>query len=196
MRDSLLPLLAAIVLASGCGAAVPATEVQQLPVAGELALGPGDTFDVRVFGEADLTNTYRVGDDGTIDYPLIGQIRVEGMEPHQAAEFIAEKLREKFLKHPQVSILVKEQPSKKVTIIGQVAKPGTFAFQPNMNVVEAITIAGGFTPIAARNKTTITRLQQGQKVAIEVPVADIGEGKAKNVAVRPGDIISVPERIF
>jgi polysaccharide export outer membrane protein len=189
---------ALLVSASGCGATAPQpnSAEAQLQVPGELALGPGDTFDVRVFGESDLSATYRLGDDGTIDYPLIGQIRLEGMEPHEAGQLIATKLGERFLKHPQVSILVKEQPSKRVTVIGQVAKPGWFSFEPNMSVVQAITLAGGFTPIAAKNKTTITRIAQGQKVAIEVPVADIGEGKARNVLVRPGDIISVPERIF
>ena len=166
------------------------------PLEGELALGQGDTFDVRVFSEPDLSSTYRVDADGTIDYPLIGQLHVEGLEPHDVANLISTKLAEKFLKHPQVSVLVKDQPSKKIVIIGQVAKPGTYAFVSNMSVVEAITLAGGFTPIAAKNKTTITRTEKGQKISLEVEVAEIGEGKAKNVPVRPGDIISIPERLF
>jgi len=189
--------LAVLLLAlAGCGQPPVVPDAQKVLIAGELALGPGDLFDVRVFGEAELSNTYRVSADGTIDYPLIGQIRVEGLEPHQAAAKIADLLREKYLKHPQVSILVKDQPSKKITVIGQVAKPGTFSFAANMNVVEAITLAGGFTPYAAKNRTTITRVERGQKSSFEVPVADIGEGKARNVILRPGDIISVPERIL
>jgi polysaccharide export outer membrane protein len=63
-------------------------------------------------------------------------------------------------------------------------------------VVEAITVAGGFTPMAAKNDTTVTRSESGKKTIVKVPVADIGEGKAKNVYLRPGDIISVPERLF
>lgn len=168
----------------------------QTPLPGELTLGPGDIFDVRVFGEADLSSTYRVGDNGTIDYPLIGQIRVEGLEPHQAAQYIASQLAAKYLKHPQVSILVKEQSSKKIIVIGQVAKPGTYPFTVSMSVIEAITVAGGFTPMAAKNNATVTRMEGGKKVALEVRVADIGEGKAKNISLRPGDIISVPERLF
>ena len=166
------------------------------PTPGERSLGPDDTFDVRVFGEPELSSTYRVGVDGTIDYPLIGQLRVEGLEPHQAANLIANKLAEKYLKNPQVSILVRDQPSKKVTVIGQVARPGTFSFSANMNIVELITVAGGFTPIAAKNETTITRTEGGKKISLKVPVGAIGEGKAKNILVRPGDIVSVPERIF
>jgi polysaccharide export outer membrane protein len=180
----------------GCGAPIQQVEQPAVTLQGELALGPGDTFDVRVFGEPDLTGTYRVADDGTIDYPLIGQIKLEGMEPHDAATFVATKLKEKYLRHPQVSILVKEQPSKKINVIGQVAKPGTYAYESNMSIIEAISKAGGFTPIAARNKTTITRIDHGNKVTVEAAVADIGEGRAQNVSLRPGDIISVPERIF
>ncbi|HVQ24116.1 MAG TPA: SLBB domain-containing protein, partial [Planctomycetota bacterium] len=86
--------------------------------------------------------------------------------------------------------------SKKVYIIGQVSKPGTLTYTPSMSVVEAITLAGGFTALAAKNDTTVTRLERGEKTTTKIPVADISEGKAKNVYVRPGDIISVPERIF
>ena len=202
------PLRLAVLLSAGCLHSPPITEnnrVTQGPAdpvpasvttQGELSLGPGDTFEIHVFGEPDLSNTYRVGVDGSIDYPLIGRLLVVGMDPHQVAEIITTKLGDKFLKNPYVSILVKDQPSKRITIIGQVTRPGTFPFAANMNIVEAITLAGGFTPIASRNKISITRSEAGQKISLEVPVAEIGEGKARNVPLRPGDIISVPERLF
>ena len=76
------------------------------------------------------------------------------------------------------------------------ATPGTYSYVPSMSVVEAITVAGGFTGLAAKNDTTITRSELGKKTIVRVPVADIGEGKAPNVYLRPGDIISIPERIF
>jgi polysaccharide export outer membrane protein len=65
-----------------------------------------------------------------------------------------------------------------------------------MSVVEAITVAGGFTPLAAKNDTTLTRSEQGKKTTVKIPVEAIGEGRARNVYLRPGDIISVPERLF
>jgi protein involved in polysaccharide export with SLBB domain len=182
----------------GCGHAPPAT-ADTTPAAstlGELALGPGDTFDIRVFGEQELSNTYRVDREGTIDYPLLGQLKVEGMDPHDLATLIQKRLAEKFLKNPQVSILMREQPSKKVTVIGQVARPGTYPFQANMTIIDAIALASGFTPIAAKNRVTIKRLENGEEKVLGVAVADIGESKAPNVPVRPGDVISVPERIF
>lgn len=176
--------------------AISTTPVDSVPPDNEFALSPGDTFDVRVFGEPDMTGTYRVAPDGTIDFPLIGQVMVEGLLPHDLTRKLEDRLRDGYLRNPHVSILIKEQTSKKIIIIGQVVRPGTFSYAPNMNIVEAITVAGGFTAIAAKNSTTVTRIEQGKKVSMRVPVADISEGKVGNYFVRPGDIISVPERIF
>jgi polysaccharide export outer membrane protein len=196
-RLSLIRIAPVAIVLAGCPRPPEASfEVSQISPASELALGPGDIFEVHVFGEPDLSGTYKVASDGTIDYPLIGQVRVEDLVPHQAATLITGKLAEKYLKSPQVSILVKEQTSKKIIVIGQVAHPGTFPFASNMTIVEAITVAGGFTPIASKNHISITRVEAGRKISIEVPVAEIGEGKAKNVLLRAGDIISVPERLF
>jgi polysaccharide export outer membrane protein len=168
-----------------------------LPGPVDTSLGVGDSFEVRVFGEQDLSGQYRVGSEGNIDFPLVGVVHVEGLDAQGAAKAIADKLREgHYLRTPQVTVLVKEQTSKKVYVLGQVGHPGTFSYTPSMSVVEAITVAGGFTGLAAKNDTTITRSREGRKTIVRAPVADIGEGKAPNVYLEPGDIISVPERIF
>jgi polysaccharide export outer membrane protein len=195
LRTALLPWFIAAGVACGPSTTTVVEQPPAVPVA-DTTLGVGDTFDVRVFGENDLSGTYRVGAEGTITFPLAGVIKVEGLEPQLVAKRIAERLSEGILRNPQVTVLVKEQTSKKIMILGQVSKPGTFTYTPSMSVVEAITVAGGFTPIAAKNDTTITRSELGKKTTVKVPVADIGEGKAKNVYLRPGDIISVPERLF
>lgn len=184
---------------AACGPAASRTviepPVQNVTV--DTSLGVGDSFDVRVFGEADLSGTYKVGSEGNINFPLIGLVRVEGLDSQACAKLLADRLRQgKYLRDPQVTVLIKEQGSKKIYILGQVGHPGTFSYTPSMSVVEAITAAGGFTPLAAKNDTTITRSADGKKVTMRVPVADIGEGKATNVLLRPGDIISVPERLF
>ena len=166
------------------------------PAIADTTLGVGDTFEVRVFGEADLSGAYRVGAGGSITFPLAGEIKVEGLDPQGAAKAIAARLADGILRNPQVSVLVKDQTSKKIVVMGQVNKPGTFSYAPSMTILEAITMAGGFTPISAKNDTSITRLDKTGKTTTKIPVADIGEGKAKNVYVRPGDIISVPERLF
>jgi polysaccharide export outer membrane protein len=192
MRKLLLLLLFA-----GCGpTTTTVVETPVVPPQPDTSFGVGDSFDVRVFGEPDLSGTYKVGAEGTITFPLVGEVKVEGLDPQKVAKLLADKLREGILRDPQVTVLAKEQTSKKIYILGQVSHPGTFSYTPSMSVVEAITVAGGFTAVAAKNDTTITRSEQGKKTTVKVPVADIGEGKARNVYLRPGDIISVPERIF
>ena len=192
-------IIIACALLGACGPATSRTVIEApvVPLSVDTSLGVGDSFEVRVFGEADLTGVYRVGAEGNINFPLVGVVHVEGLDPQAAAKSIGDKLREgKFLRDPQVTVLIKEQTSKKIYILGQVGHPGTFTYTPSMSVVEAITVAGGFTGLAAKNDTTITRSQQGKKTIVRVPVADIGEGRASNVYLKPGDIISVPERIF
>jgi polysaccharide export outer membrane protein len=186
-----------LVLLIGCGPATK-TVVEQPAVApiADTRLDVGDTFDVRVYGEADLSGMYRVSAEGTINMPLAGTIKVQGLDPPEAGKRIAERLADGILRDPQVTVLVREMQSKKIIIIGQVAKPGTFSFTPSMTVVEAITVAGGFTGLAAKNDTTVTRTESGKKTIVRVPVEQIGEGKAKNLYLKPGDIINVPERIF
>src|SRR5262245_13275873 len=99
----------------------------------DTTLGIGDTFEVRVFGETDLSGLYRVGGEGSITFPLVGEIAVEGLEPQEVAKRIAGKLAQGILRNPQVNVFVKEQTSKKIYIMGQVAKPGTIAYTPSMN---------------------------------------------------------------
>lgn len=197
MRYRCFPLLFPLI-ALGCGPKNSgASDVSSVQIpAADTTLGIGDTFEVRVFGEQDLSGVYKVGAEGTISFPLAGQIKVVGLEPQAVASEIAERLRQGILRSPQVTVLVKEQTSKKVYVLGQVQRPGTFNFTPSMSVVEAITVAGGFTPLAAKNDTTVTRVESGKKMVTKVPVDDIGIGKAKNLYLQPGDIISVPERLF
>jgi protein involved in polysaccharide export with SLBB domain len=190
------PLLVCALVA--CGPSTRTVVEQPVPqLSVDTSLGIGDNFDVRVFGEGDLSGSYKVGSEGNINFPLLGVLHVDGLDAQAVAKLIADRLREgSFMRDPQVTVLIKEQTSKKIYILGQVGKPGTFTYTPSMNVVEAITVAGGFTGMAAKNDTTITRSEAGKKTVVRVPVADIGEGKAPNVYLRPGDIISVPERIF
>jgi len=163
----------------------------------DTTLGSGDVFDVRVYGEKDLSNTYRVESDGTIDYPLIGSVSVEGKTPGEVKVLLETMLIEgEFLKNPQVSILVKEYNSKKISVFGQVKKPGTFPYQDGMTVVEAVSKAGGFTSMAKENNTTLIRVVDGVKKKFKLPVEAIGQGRASNFVLRPGDIVFVPERIF
>ncbi len=195
-------LLALALAASACAARphTPAAPppASSTPVA-ELAattLGAGDVFEVRVFQEPELSGAYQVGPQGDIIFPLCKRVVVGGLTANGAAEKLRACLSEGFMRNPQVSVLVKEYNSKKVFVFGEVQKPGTFAFQDGMSIVQALTLAGGFTRNAAQNNTSVTRLVNGQEVKSKVNVQDIALGKAPNVTLEPGDIVYVPESMF
>lgn len=159
-------------------------------------IGPGDVFEVHVYQEKELSGTYRVAPDGNIDFPLIGLLKVDGLTPGQVADLIRGGLREGFIRDPNVNVFVKEFNSKKVFVLGEVVKPGTFRFEESMNIIQAITVAGGFTDRASKNGTVVTRVEGGLEKRIGVPVEDISEGRSPNFFLKPGDIVFVPESVL
>lgn len=165
-------------------------------ISAEDRVGIDDVFDVRVYGEAELTGTYRVATDGTIDYPLTGRLSVSGLRSGEIQELLVNKLKDRFLKDPQVSVTIKERNSQKIIVFGQVAKPGQVGYYPNMTIVDAIASAGGFTGIAAKNSVNLRREVAGKIQTHIYPVADISEGRSQNVMVLPGDVLVVDERVF
>lgn len=174
----------------------PSTFVAMSTRVGSTTLGAGDIFEVKVYGEPDLSGTFRVSSDGFVNFPMIGKVRVEGLPAIKVEEIIATKLKDGFLKDPQVSVFIKEYNSKKIFVFGEVQKPGTFLYEDNMTIIQAITIAGGFTKLADKNKVSVTRIENNKERHIYLPVEDIGKGKEKNFFLKPGDIIFVPESLF
>ena len=159
-------------------------------------LGFDDVFEVRVFGEGELSGMYRVSAEGTIDFPLAGRIRVSGLRIDELQGELVRKLKAGYLKDPQVSVMIKSWNSRKISVLGQVQKPGSVDFFPNMTIVDAIALAGGFTPIADKNTVTLRREVSGKVETKTFPVADISEGRFPNVPVLPGDVVVVEERLF
>ena len=191
--------VAALVGLLGCSAPIttsqPAVDLeQQMYVAA--TLGPGDIFEVRVFRDNDLTGKYRVAPDGSIDFPLIGRVRVEGKTPSEVADALRSALADGYLKNPSVTVFVLQYNSKKVFVLGQVAKPGTYPYEDDMNVVQAITVASGFSDRADENGTIVTRIEGGTEKRYQVPVDKISKGLAPNFTLKPGDIVFVPDSIL
>jgi len=193
-RSASVCLLVGAALACGGPATAPRpTE----PVTSDTRLGVGDLFEVRVFREDDLSSEFRVAPDGTIDFPLIGRVNVVGLQPSEVADRISEGLRQgKFLREPQVSVLVREYNSKRISVVGAVERPGTFPVAPGMTVVQAISQAGGFTPLASRNDVVVTRQVDGELQRYPVAVDAVAEGRQSDILVVPGDIIYIRERVF
>jgi polysaccharide export outer membrane protein len=196
----LLALLIAVVAACRSAASGPAlplpSEAEAHPAPGQAStMGPGDLVEVRVFQEPDHSGIWRVSPEGTIDYPLCGKVELAGRTSSTAADALRECLA-RYLRRPQVSVLIREYNSKKIFVFGEVQKPGTFPYDGEMSIIQAITLAGGFTRTAAQNSTHVTRLVDGQERKIRVPVEDIGVGREKNFLLQPGDIVFVPESFF
>jgi polysaccharide export outer membrane protein len=192
-------LVAALVLATqqGCYDRHPSlsTAGTQGPAA-EDRVGVDDVFEVRVYAEPDLSGNFRVAVDGTVDYPLTGRLSVIGLRGGEIQQLLVAKLKEGFLKNPQITVTVKERNSQKIAVFGQVAKPGQVGYYPNMTIVDAIASAGGFTSIAAKNSVNLRREISGKIETHIYPVADIAEGRSQNVVVLPGDVLVVDERVF
>ena len=197
---ALLLLTIACIACAGCAGQRPLdmpVADEDMLVAPDTTLGPGDVFDVRVYGEKELSKTFRVDSDGSIDFPLVGKLAVLGKTPSEVSALLEQRLIDgEYLRQPQISILVKEYNSKKISVFGQVKKPGTFLFEDGMSVVEAVSKAGGFAQMARADETIVIRDVEGQKKRYTVPVEAIAKGRAPNFFLRAGDIVFVPERIF
>jgi len=161
------------------------------------SLGVDDVFEVKVIGESDLSTSYRISSDGTIDFPYVGRLEVAGLRPGQVQQLLTAKLRDGYLVSPQVSVAVKEWNSRRISVLGQVNKPGKVEYFPRMTIMDAIAAAGGFTALASQNSVKLRRdLKGGQAESNVFRVGDISEGRAPNVMLLPRDVLYVEERIF
>jgi len=181
---------ATVLLASAC-ATVPSPE-PTVVVASPTVLGPEDVFDVQVYLEDSLSGEYRLDSNGDFTFPLLGSIPLAGKTPTEAAELLAAGLSDGFLRAPQVSVTVKEFNSRKISVIGQVYKPGRYGYHEGMTLVEAIALAGGTKDSAVLRAIQVTR-NQDEIERYEVPFKDITRGRAPAFMLVPGDIVFVDE---
>ncbi|MBI2391149.1 MAG: polysaccharide export protein [Deltaproteobacteria bacterium] len=181
----------------GCASA-PVKQPNLPPPVETSSLGPGDVIEVTVYDEPSMSKPFKVAPNGTIDFPLVGTLEIEGKEPQEVAELIKVRLRDgKILKNPSVSVLVKEVNSKKFAVFGQVQKPGQFPMTEGMTVTQAISLAGGFTALADRDRITLNRrVSRAKVVRVVFSVAAITEGKMNDIPLQSGDTIYVEERVF
>jgi polysaccharide export outer membrane protein len=146
-----------------------------------------------VYEEPDLTKTMRVDSNGMISYPLIGNIEVKGSTAKELEGKITELLSRDYLINPQVSVFIKEYA--KISILGQVAKPGAYELKTGLTVIDAIALGGGFTEKANISSVKLVRIKGKDKENIDVDVNEIvGKGhKEKDIMLEPGDLIIVGE---
>lgn len=148
-------------------------------------LGPGDRLRVIVFGQDSLSNSFNVESSGNIAMPLIGTVRAAGRSTSQVESEIAAKLRNGYVREPQVSVEV--EAYRPFFVLGEVTTAGQYPYVSGMTVETAVAIAGGYTPRARKSEADLTRTEGGRTITAEVPVT---------APVKPGDTVYVHERFF
>ena len=184
---------------------VPAPVAPVLRGGGALASGEsdyvlvvGDVVELNVFREPDLTTQATIARDGTVQLPLIREVKLAGLTIRDAREQLRGLYDKKFLVDPQVFLNVVKYAERKFTIMGQVARPGSYELQggERMDLLEAIGLAGGFTRIANRGRVIVQRRTAGEVTAIKANAKRMSEGKEPPLEIQPGDVITVSESWF
>lgn len=159
----------------------------------------GDVVQVKVYQEDDLDAKVRLAKDGTVTLPLLGAVNIGNKTREDAAALIKQKLGEKYLVNPEVTVEVVDYSKRRFTVLGQVQKPGTYEFpgDDSVNLLQAISMAGGFTRLGAANKVTVQRGEGADKKIFKLDADAMA--KEKNVTlfeIQPDDTISIGEKLF
>jgi polysaccharide biosynthesis/export protein len=184
------PTAAAVRSAPAADAAAKLTSAGT-PGSNAYKIGPLDVLDVAVFKVPDLSKTVQVAEDGTITYPLIGQVHAAGRTAHDLEVDLKQKLGEKYLRSPQITVLVKEYNSQRVTISGAVKTTGVYAIKGRTTLVQVIAMAGDIDNSTASGDIVVFRTIDGQRSAARFDADAIKNGKADDPEVLPGDVIVV-----
>jgi polysaccharide export outer membrane protein len=168
-------------LASAAGAAIDS-----------YVIGASDVLTITVWKEPTLSGSLLVRPDGMVSVPLLGDVQASGMTPLQLADQISTKLK-KYIQDPNVSVVLTQINSKKVYLLGEVAKKGPMEMTPGMTLLEAISSAGGLTDYANTKKMYILRDDAGKHEKIPVHYKEALKGNSElNLVLKSGDTIVVP----
>jgi polysaccharide export outer membrane protein len=162
-------------------------------------IGPGDTIQIFVWRNPELTTTVPVRPDGKVTTPLVQDMVAVGKTPSVLARDI-EKVLSEYVRSPQVNVIVTQPTSafSQVKVIGQVARPQSIAYRDGLTVLDAILAVGGLGPFASGNRAKVVRTENGKSREIKVKVSSlVNDGDLKqNIQLQPGDVIVVPESMF
>jgi polysaccharide biosynthesis/export protein len=154
---------------------------------------PGDVLSVAVWKEPDLQGPVLVRPDGTFSFPLAGQIDARGKSVLELQQMITDKLK-KYISDPVVTVSISEVKGNKVYVLGQVNKPGEFIVNPRVDVMQALSMAGGTTAYAALGDIMILRRTESGQQSLPFHYADVARGRnlQQNIMLQAGDVVVVP----
>jgi polysaccharide export outer membrane protein len=161
----------------------------------DFPLGPGDLINVKVFQNADLSGDVRISEVGTINFPLVGELKVNGLTADDVGTLISKRLQDgNFVKQPSVTVGITQFRSLQVSVLGNVARPGKYPLEKSANrVSEVVALAGGVVPVGA-DVIWVIRQDGGkeQKVEVDLPGILQSGDLSKDIAVKNGDTVFVP----
>ncbi len=200
LSKTLLCLAAAAVVATASAAAQETAAPAVAPAEDGYRINGGDLLHISVYGEQNLDKDVPVQPDGGIAFPLVGNLNARGMTLKELQGKIAANLRESQyfpnLTDNEVTVSMVKATGNSVSVVGQVKAPGTFAYDTQLDVMQALSLAGGLTPFASKSKIKILRRDQaGTQTAILFDYGDVEDGEQldKNILLRGGDVIVVPQ---
>lgn len=206
-RPSVLTLsigFSTILLLHGCAtpSATPAAAPAGAPASanaardatgGDYQIGPEDLLEIAVWREKDLQREVLVRPDGWLTFPLVGNVQAAGKTPLQLQTEITTRLK-KYIPDPVVTVTVKKIQGLKVFVIGKVGKPGEYMVGRYVDVIQALTLAGGLTPFAKESDIRILRKQGGREQVIPFDYSAVKKGRnlEQNIQLKAGDVVMVP----
>jgi len=176
---------------------IPANADASKPVAAttdpEYVIGAEDVLNISVWKEPEVTRTVPVRPDGKISLPLINDIQAAGLTPAQLTGLIMEKLN-KYFTDPQVTVIVTAINSRRIYILGEVNRSGTYQLLPNMTVLQALSGAGGFSQFANLKGIYVLREENGKQIKFPFNYKEVIKGNRpeQNILLKPGDTIVIP----
>lgn len=198
-----LAFLASLALTAGCGDPTPSKYPTQSFYTEDSSLGADDQLEITVYlggGSTkieDISKVYPVSADGGLSFPMIGTIDAAGRSAQDVEVEIRDRLADGYIVSPNVTVQVKEYRSKKISIFGEVRKPGTMVWRPSMTINEAVSDAAGFTAMARPNAAVVTRrAAAGATEKFTVPIERIANNSAPQFYMRPGDSVYIPKRLY
>ena len=190
-----LSIILTAILAAGAYAQAPAADQEAKDAfVRAYRIGPGDLLELKVFEVKELDQTVRVSEDGSITLPLLGRVVVEGLTQEGVVQKLAGLLSAKYVKNPQVTIFIKEYKNQQVAVIGAVERAGSYELVGRKNLLQIISMAGGFTESAGNDVFILREGPDGRTSTIIIDLRDLlGNGnQALNVPLEPNDVINVP----
>ena len=156
-------------------------------------IGPEDVLEISVWKEEGLKKEVLVRPDGGITFPLAGDLQAAGKTGRQLQQEITQRL-EKFMADPVVSVAILKIVSNKIYVIGRVNKPGEFVAGRYVDVLQALSMAGGLTPFAAENGVKVMRKENGKDLIFPFRYSEVkaGENLGQNITLKGGDVVVVP----